>query len=129
MHQDRPLPPTVAEMANEDFQKGLERLSQRAMALGMSDPTINEITEYDRRAFGQAVRFEIDVCQPIPQLKQELNSIRAALTNCLVLLEQNASGNTRRRMVHSDLTGLRSELKYRRNERKSREARQPKQPR
>lgn len=126
--QPEPVPPTVAEKANEDFQKGMDALARRAMALGMSDPTVNEITEYDRRAFGQAVRFEIDVCQPIPQLKQELNSIRAALTNCLVLLEQNASANTRRRMVHSDLTGLRSELKYRRNERKSREARQPIQP-
>jgi hypothetical protein len=117
--------PTVAEEAMADFQRGLEKMSQRAMALGMSDPTLDEITDFQRAAFGQAVRFEIDVCQPLPVLKRELNSIRAELTNCLVMLEQNASGNTRRRMVHSALSMMRIGLKHERRERKLRERGQP----
>lgn len=92
-------------------------MAKRAMTLGTPDPTIEEITDYDRRHFGTAVRFEIDVCGNIQDLKKDINTIRAELTNCLVTLEQNAPGNVRRHMVHSRLASLRAELKFRRKER------------
>lgn len=126
MKTDRDKPgQTVTEAAVADVQRGLDQMVKLAMKFGQVDPTVEEITEFDRIAFGQAVRFEIDVCQPLPTLKQELNTIRAQLTNCLALLEQNVNANTRRRMVHSTLTSLRGELKYRRQERKQQKMRQP----
>lgn len=126
MKTDRDKPgQTVTEAAVADVQRGLDQMAKLAMKFGQADPTVEEITEFDRIAFGQAVRFEIDVCQPLPALKQELNTIRAQLTNCLALLEQNVNANTRRRMVHSTLTSLRGELKYRRQERKQQKMRQP----
>jgi hypothetical protein len=119
---------TVTEAAILDLQQQGEAMAKRAMTLGQADPTVEEITEYDRRRFGTAVRFEIDVCQPLHDIKREINMIRGELTNCLAILEQKASGNARRHMVHMHLASLRGELRFERLERKSREKRQPIQP-
>jgi hypothetical protein len=118
---------TVTESAIIDLQRQEEAIAKRAMQLGSSDPTIEKITEYDLRLFGTPVRFEIDVTIPIPQLKREINSIRAQLTNCLATLEQSSGTNTRRHMVHSKLCALRAQLHADRDERKRREKRLPPQ--
>lgn len=108
---------TVAEQAMIDVQRGLDAMAKRAQQFGKPDPTVEEITDYDRRRFGQAVRFEVDVCIPIAALKSELNMVRAQITNCIAILERSGSGNERRRMVHSLLRDVRAELKYQRQER------------
>lgn len=118
---------TVAEAALMDLQRQEEAIARRAMQLGSNDPTIEQVTEYDRRLFGTPVRLELDVTIPLPQLKQEINAIRAQLTNCLATLEQDASTNTRRHMVHSRLCALRAQLRADREERKRREKRLPSQ--
>lgn len=117
---------TVAEQASMDLQKGLQAMAKRAQQFGEKDPTIEEITPYDRRRFGMAVRFEVDVCIPLPDLKRELNLIRAEMTNCIAILERNGSGNERRKMVHSRLRDVRGELKYQRQERNEQGSRLPK---
>jgi hypothetical protein len=117
---------TVAEQAMLDVQKGLQAMARRAQQLVKSDPTVEEITDYDRRRFGMAVRFEVDVCIPLPDLKRELNLIRAELTNCIAILERSGSGNERRKMVHSRLRDIRGELKYQRQERNEQDSRLPK---
>lgn len=119
---------TVTEAAILDLQRQGEAMAKRAMTLGQADPTVDEITEYDRRRFGTAVRFEIDVCGHLQDLKADLNKIRGELTNCLAILEQKASANARRHMVHMHLAALRVDLRYDRTERKVREKRQPIQP-
>ncbi len=116
---------TVAEQAMIDVQQGLKAMAKRAQQLGQSDPTVEEITDYDRRRFGRAVRFEVDVCIPLPDLKRELNMIRAEITNCIAILERSGSGNERRKMVHSRLRDVRGELKYQREERKEHVSRLP----
>lgn len=118
---------SVTTAALTDLAEQQEAMARRAVVLGKPDPTLPEITEYDRRRFGQAVRFEIDVCQHMADLKSDLNTIRAELTNCLAVLEQKTTGNVRRHMVHSHLAALRGELKFRRDERKSRDKRLPSQ--
>jgi len=117
---------TVTEAALIDLERGREAMAKRAMNLGQADPSVAEdIPEWVLRRIGTAIRFEIDVTAPLPVLKQELNTIRAELGNCLVTLEQNTSPNTRREMVHSRLTSLRIHLRFDRDERKRRENRQP----
>jgi hypothetical protein len=69
---------TVAEQAMLDVQKGLQAMAKRAQQLGKSDPTVEEITDYDRRRFGMAVRFEVDVCIPLPDLKRSWSGRVAA---------------------------------------------------
>ena len=120
---------TVTDAAIVDLEQQREAMAKRAMQLGQSDPSSAEdIPQWVLRSIGTAVRFEIDVTQPLAALKQEINTIRAELGNCLVTLEQNTSPNVRRQMVHSRLSGLRTHLRYERDERKRREKRQPIQP-
>jgi hypothetical protein len=120
---------TVTESAIVDLEKQREAMAKRAMSLGSADPAgAEEIPAWVLRSIGTAVRFEVDVTQPIADLKREINTIRAELGNCLVTLEQNTSLVTRRQMVHSRLTGLRAHLRFEREERKMREKRQPNQP-
>lgn len=114
---------TVAEAALLDLRRQEDAIAARAMALGQADPTLEEITEFDRQTFGTATRFEIDVCVPIADLKREISTIRAELANCLATLEQRTGGNVRRHMVHSRLVMLRAHLRRERQERKVREAR------
>ncbi|MFO1080812.1 MAG: hypothetical protein U1E23_09330 [Reyranellaceae bacterium] len=109
---------SVAEAAVLDLQREAIAMAKRASIFSKPDPTVEEITDYDRRRFGQAVRLSIDVCVPLPDLKRDLVTIRAEIGNCLAILEQSGSGNERRKLVHSRLGDLRAELFYRRRERK-----------
>lgn len=122
----KPSSPTTQALVDLEGQR--EAMAKLAHKLGQPDPTIDQITDYDRRRFGTPVRFEIDACMPLTELKQELSRIRAEMTNCLATLELPASANDRRAMVHSRLVGLRVQIKVDRQERKSRESRRPNQP-
>lgn len=120
--------PSVTDAALRDLERQGEAMAERARKLGQADPTIEQITDYDRNLFGMPVRFEIDVTVPLPVLKQEINTIRAELANVLATLEQpGVAGNTRRHMAHSRLRSLRAHLRFDRTERKMREKRQPTQ--
>lgn len=48
---------TVAEAAMLDLQRERQAMAKRAATFGKPDPTVEEITDYDRRRFGQAVRL------------------------------------------------------------------------
>lgn len=121
-------PPSPTTQALVDLEEQRAAMAKLAHRLGQPDPTVDQITDYDRRRFGTPVRFEVDACMPLAELKQELNRIRAEMTNCLATLELPASANDRRAMVHSRLTGLRVQIKIDREERKRRDRRQPIQP-
>lgn len=123
---------TVTERALMDLQAQGDAIAKRAMQLGTGNPTTKAddeaVSDYEKRLFGTPVRLEVDVCIPIQQLKQEINSLRAQLTNCLAILEQGGPPNTRRHMVHSRLCTQRAQMRAGREERKHREKRQPPQP-
>lgn len=114
---------SVTEQAIIDLQRERDAMARRAAQFKQTDPTVEQITDYDRRRFGQAVRFEIDVCIPVDDLKHELNMIRAEITNCIAILERKGTGNERRKMVHSRLSDVRGELRFLRQERELQENR------
>jgi hypothetical protein len=110
---------TPTEAAIIDLEKGREAMARLAQKLGKSDPAVDEIPDWVMRSIGTAVRFEVDVTTPLADLKRELNTIRAEMTNCLATLDSGQEINTRRHQVHMRLSGLRAHLKYERDERKN----------
>lgn len=93
---------TTTEAAIVDWQHQREAMAKRMQTLGVTqapqDP--DTITDYDRALYGRPVRIEIDVTVPIDELRRQLNSVRAGLTNAIIELERAGPAPQRRFAVH-----------------------------
>jgi hypothetical protein len=112
-----------AETAAIDFQRQREAMAKRMQTFGVTqapaDP--DTITDYDRALFGRPVRIEVDVTVPLDELRRQLNTIRAELTNAIAELERGGPVHDRRFSVHRRLCAAkvyvfrsRQEIKLRR---------------
>lgn len=111
-------------MLDMDVSKDLRRveraLKRRQRILGESETIVmakDDITESDRNLFGRPVRYEIDVCIPITDLKRDLNEIRLRLADCIKILEDGGTTHDRRFAVHRVLSRVRASLHLRKKER------------
>lgn len=111
-------------MMDLETQRDLHRveraLKRREKALGKSETIVmakDDITESDRNLFGTPVRFEIDVCVPITDLKADLAEIRRRLADCITILEAGGTTHDRRFAVHRIVSRIRATLHLRRKER------------
>lgn len=107
-----------------DVQRNLrsvERaLKRRQRTLGDSETIImakDDITQADRDLFGRPVRFEIDVCIPITDLKRDLAEIRRRMGDCIAILERGGTQHDRRFSVHRILSRVRATLHRQKKER------------
>lgn len=101
--------------------RSVERaLKRRQRTLGESETIVmakDDITAADRELFGRPVRFEIDVCIPMTDLKRDLNEIRLHLAECIKILENGGTQHDRRFAVHRRLSRIRATLHLRKKER------------
>lgn len=111
-------------MTDLETQRDLRRveraLKRRQRTLGESETIVmakEDITSSDRNLFGTPVRYEIDVCIPITDLKRDLNTIRLRLADCIKILEDGGTTHDRRFAVHRVLSRIRAELHLRKKER------------
>ena len=109
---------TPAEAASIDLQKAKEAMGKRMQTFGVIQDTSDEdtITDYDRRLYGTPVRIEIDVAVPMAELKRQLNTVRAEMTNALMALERGGSANDRRFTVHRRLCAAKTYVRQSREE-------------
>lgn len=109
---------TAGEAAALDFQRQKEAMAQRMQSFGIvkATPGEDEITDYDRRLYGRPIRIEVDCAIPIPDLKRQLNTIRAELTNALIELETERPANDRRFTVHRRLSAAKTYVRQSRDE-------------
>lgn len=96
--------------AERDLRKVERALKRREREIGRSEVIVmgDQITEADRDLFGRPVRFEVDVCIPIADLKTLLNGIRADLGNAIKILETTGPANDRRFSAHRCLCRARA---------------------
>lgn len=111
-------------MTDLETQRDLRRveraLKRRQRTLGESETIVmakNDITASDRNLFGTPVRFEVDVCIPITDLKRDLNEIRLHLAECIKIIEDGGTMHDRRFAVHRRLSRIRATLHLRKKER------------
>ena len=98
---------------SRDLRRVERALKRRQRTLGESETIVmarDEITESDRNLFGRPVRFEIDVCIPITDLKKEINELRLRLADCITILESEGTQHDRRFAVHRVLSRIRATL-------------------
>ena len=110
---------TPAEAASIDLQRQREAMAKRAQTFGLvqDSPDEDAITEYDRRLYGRPVRIEIDVAVPMAELKRQLNTVRAELTNSILELERTERpANDRRFTVHRRLCAAKTYVRQSRDE-------------
>lgn len=107
-----------------ETQRGLRRveraLKRRERTLGTSETIVmakEDITETDRDLFGRPVRFEVDVCIPLTDLKADLAEIRRRLGDCIAILERGGTAHDRRFGVHRVLSRVRAGLHLNKKER------------
>lgn len=98
----------------ERAKKRLERTFGPSETIIMAK---DDITAADRDLFGRPVRYEIDVCIPITDLKRDLNEIRLHLAECIKILEDGTTQHDRRFAVHRRLSRIRATLHLRKKER------------
>lgn len=107
--------------ATKDLRRVERALQRRERVLGKNEAIVmsDEITETDKRLFGRPVRFEIDVCAPVAQLKADINDIRLRLAECIKILEEEKgwTAHDRRFSVHRKLSAVRAGIYLRRKER------------
>jgi hypothetical protein len=94
-----------AEAAVIDLQHQRDAMAKRMQTFGVTqapaDP--DTITDYDRALYGRPVRIEIDCTVPIAELRRQLNTVRAELTNAIAELERGGPAHDRRFSVHRRL--------------------------
>ena len=105
---------------SRDLRRVERALKRRQRTLGESETIVmarDDITETDRDLFGRPVRYEIDVCIPVTDLKRDLNEVRLHLAECIKLLEEGGTLHDRRFAVHRRLSRIRATLHLRKKER------------
>jgi hypothetical protein len=123
MPLDRPsLTPTEAAIVDLEHTKAAmaKRMQTFGVTQDAADP--DTITDYDRALYGRPVRIEIDVCVPIAELRRQLNTVRAELTNAIAELERSGPANDRRFSVHRRLCGAKVAVYQSRQEIKRRKS-------
>jgi hypothetical protein len=115
---------TATEAAIVDLENTKAAMAKRMQTFGVvqspADP--DTITDYDRALYGRPVRIEIDVTVPLAELKRQLNTVRAEMTNAIAELERgDRPAHDRRFSVHRRLCAAkvyvfqsRQEIKLRR---------------
>jgi hypothetical protein len=111
----------MTDMETARNLRSVERaLKRRERTLGNSETIVmakDDITDADRDLFGRPVRFEIDVCIPITDLKRDLAEIRRRLGDCIAILERGGTQHDRRFSVHRVLSRVRATLHRQKKER------------
>jgi hypothetical protein len=105
---------------SRDLRRVERALKRREKMLGNSETIVmakNDITEQDRSLFGTPVRYEVDVCIPLTDLKRDLNEVRLHLAECIKILEDGGTAHDRRFAVHRRLSRIRATLHLRKKER------------
>jgi hypothetical protein len=112
---------SITELETSRDQRRVERALKRLQnTLGKSETIVmakDDISDADRDLFGRPVRYEIDVCIPIADLKHDLNEIRLRLADCIKILEGGGTTHDRRFAVHRTLSRIRATLHRNKRER------------
>lgn len=110
---------SVTDLETGRSLRRVERaLRQRERILGPSEVVMKDkITESDKNLFGRPVRFEVDVCIPITDLKKDLAEIRRRLADCIAHLETDGTTHDRRFAVHRILSRVRAEMHFQKRQR------------
>lgn len=101
---------SMTELEIDRDRRRVERaLRRREKELGKGEHVLSdEVDQMGRDLYGRPVRIEIDVCVPLDDLKKMLNSVRADLTNAILMLERSGSPHDRRFACHRLLTAARA---------------------
>lgn len=112
---------SLSDLETQRNLRSVERaLKRRQRTLGESETIImakEDISASDRNLFGTPVRYEVDVCIPITDLKRDLNEVRLHLAECIKILEDGGTAHDRRFAVHRRLSRIRATLHLRKKER------------
>lgn len=112
---------SLSDLETQRNLRSVERaLKRRQRTLGESETIImakEDISASDRNLFGTPVRYEVDVCIPIADLKRDLNEVRLHLAECIKILEDGGTAHDRRFAVHRRLSRIRATLHLRKKER------------
>lgn len=105
---------------SRDLRRVERALKRREKTLGNSETIVmakDDISKADRDLFGTPVRFEIDVCIPITDLKNDLAEIRRRLADCQAIIDRGGTMHDRRFAVHRVLSRIRATLHRNKRER------------